>query len=233
MDTLMLQQPGVVLVFEAHSDDAVVGMGGLIKRFSEAGSKVVLCTVSKGETAHTMDNKDDIVAIRQREGTCADKVLGVHEHVFLAHACQDIRNDKPTFHEFVKIIRDVKPDFIFSHGPHERHRDHKAISQLAEEAWWKATEVNVLPELGEPFKARALLFYEVLPMFQDPADVCIDVTQHWNAKMDALACFESQMATMADFEGLVVGKARYRGYLIGTAYAEAFIYSTFMPRSSF
>jgi len=233
VEEILAKMPKTVLIFEAHSDDAVIGMGCLMKRLSNAGTKVVACTVTTGETAHSMDNKDDIVEIRRREGRCADKILGVHEHIFLAHPCQDVRNDKKTFHEFVKIIRDIKPDWIFTHGPQERHRDHRAISQLTEEAWWKATEQNVLPELGHPFKAGKVLFYEVLPMFDDDADVCIDATPYWDAKLDALNCFESQMATMGDFEGLVVGKARYRGYLIGTTFAEALIYSTFMPRSGF
>ena len=225
--------PSKVLVFEAHSDDTVIGMGGLVRKLSSHGVEICVCTVTKGETAHTEENVGDIVQIRQDEGKQADEVLGISEHIFLDHGCQDVRNERSTFHEFVKLIREQQPDIIFTHGSHEWHRDHRAISALTEEAWWKATEHDVLPELGKPFKANAVVFYEVIPMFTSNPDVCIDVTKYWNSKKDAIRCFTSQMNTMQEFEGLVDGKGLYRGYLIGCKYAEAFIFSKFLPRTTF
>lgn len=233
MNPLLLDQPKTVLVFEAHSDDMVIGMGGLVKLITTRGIKIVACTITRGETAHTPGEEDSIVTMRKHEGTEADKILGVKEHFFLDHGCQDLVNDRATFQEFVGIIRREKPDWIFVHGPHEWHRDHRAASQLVEEAWWKSTETNVLVELGKPHKARAVLFYEVLPMFDGKPDACIDVTNFWDAKKEALECFQSQSATMGSFNDLVEGKGLYRGYLIGCKYAEAFLFSRFMPRDRF
>jgi LmbE family N-acetylglucosaminyl deacetylase len=227
----VLDPPASILVFEAHSDDAVIGMGATIKKFSDQGTTITQVTVTKGETAHTLENVDDIVEIRRAEGTQADAILGVTTHVFLDHGCQAVENDRPTFQEFVKLIRKFRPDWIFTHAPSEWHRDHRAISAIAEEAWWKASEQNVLPELGEPFRAKACLFYEVLPMFTQP-DVCLDVSAQWQAKLDALECFASQAQNMS-FHGLVEGKGLYRGYLVGAAHAESFVYSTFLPRDRF
>ncbi|MFX0100600.1 MAG: PIG-L deacetylase family protein [Candidatus Hodarchaeota archaeon] len=232
-DRFTLPEPKSVLVFEAHSDDAVIGMGATIKKFTSKGIKITLCTVTKGETQHSADTKESIVGIRKDEGTCADKVLGIEEHIFLDHGCQAVVNDRPTFHEFVKIIREVRPSWIFSQGYHESHRDHRNIAAIAEEAWWKATEKDVLIELGEPHKADAFLFYEVLPMFTEKPDVCIDVSDCWESKLEAMKCFQSQMNTMNEVFNLINGKGLYRGYLIDAKYAEAFIYSRFMPRNSF
>ncbi|MHA1683625.1 MAG: PIG-L deacetylase family protein [Promethearchaeota archaeon] len=223
--------PKRVLIFEAHSDDAVIGMGATIKLMSESGIEVVLCTVTKGETQHSDKTKENIITIRKNEGLCADKILGVTNHVFFDHGCQAVENDRPTFHEFVEMIRNVKPGLIFTHSEHEWHRDHRAISKLAEEAWWKATEKDVLIELGEPHRARALLFYEVIPMFTRNPDVCLDVSAYWEFKKDAIKCFASQTETMNNFFNLINGKGMYRGYLVNCQRAEAFIYSRFLPRT--
>jgi LmbE family N-acetylglucosaminyl deacetylase len=229
----MLPPPRTVLVFEAHSDDMVIGMGGLVKLMASTGVKVVACTMTKGETAHAPGQEKSIVATRKEEGTKADKILGVNEHLFLENGCQALANDRPTFQDVVGIIRKVKPDWIFTHGSHEWHRDHRAASQIVEEAWWKATEANVLVERGLPHKAQAVIFYEVLPVFDGKPDVCIDVSAIWDAKMEAIKCFGSQANTMAGFHGLVEGKGLYRGYLIGCKHAEAFQFSRFMPRAMF
>src|SRR5271157_756456 len=233
LNSLMLDQPKTVLIFEAHSDDMVIGMGGTAKLMASKGIKIMTCTITRGETAHAPGEEDNIIETRKNEGTEADRILGVKEHFFLDHGCQDLVNDRATFQEFVGIIRREKPDWIFTHGPHEWHRDHRAASQLVDEAWWKASEVNVLVELGKPHKTRAVLFYEVLPQFDGSPDACIDVTNFWDAKLEALECFQSQSTTMGGFNGLVEGNGLYRGYLIGCKYAEAFIYSRFMPRDRF
>ncbi len=231
--TFTLPAPSSVLVFEAHSDDMAIGMGGLVRSFTSSGVKVVACTMTKGETAHAPDQEGSIVESRRNEGSNADKVLGVKEHLFLDHGCQALMNDRPTFQEVVGIIRRVKPDWIFTHGAHESHRDHRAASQLVEEAWWKATEANVLVELGAPHKAKTVIFYEVLPVFDGKPDVCIDVSRFWGAKLDAVKCFHSQYKTMGGFHGLVEGKGLYRGYLVGCEHAEAFQFSKLMPRAMF
>ncbi|MHA1370540.1 MAG: PIG-L deacetylase family protein [Promethearchaeota archaeon] len=222
-----------VLIFEAHTDDAVIGMGGVIKKFSDNGIHVTICTATKGETQHTPENRANIVKIRMKEGLYADQILGVNQHHFLNHACQALKNDRPTFHEFVGLIRKIRPDLIFSPSPCEMHRDHRIVAELSQEAWWKATENDVLIELGKPHRAPSLLFYEVLPTFSSPPHICIDITNEWRAKIKAINCFTSQMTTLKNVMDFVEGKARIRGYLIGSAYAEAFILSNFMPRTFF
>jgi LmbE family N-acetylglucosaminyl deacetylase len=229
----LLDPPKTVLIFEAHSDDMAIGMGWLVKLMATRGIKIVACTITHGETAHAPGEEKNIVETRKNEGMEADKILGVHEHFFLDHGSQALENDRSTFQEFVGIIRREKPDWIFTHSPHELHRDHRVASQLVEEAWWKATETNVLVELGKPYKAHAVLFYEVQPMFDGNVDACIDVTTTWDAKMEAIKCFQSQDATMGGFYNLVEGKGLYRGYLIGCEHAEAFQFSRFMPRARF
>ena len=224
---------GDVLVFEAHSDDAAIGMGGTIKHLSDRGVDVTVCTVTRGETASGDRSEGETISIRIEEGKRADEIMGVKKHLFWGVPCQGVTNDKSTFHAFVKLIREIRPGWIFTHGPHEWHRDHKTISALTDEAWWKASERNVLPILGEPFRARALHYYEVLPMFPWNPDTCLDVSSCWNAKKEAVACFTSQAETMGGFDGLVDGKGMYRGFLIGAARAEAFTSSRFMPRGGF
>jgi LmbE family N-acetylglucosaminyl deacetylase len=66
-----------------------------------------------------------------------------------------------------------------------KHRDHRAISALVTEAWWKASE-GVLADRGAPFKAKKLYYFEVTEPFTHP-DVILDITQYWEIRKKALS----------------------------------------------
>ena len=223
-----------ILVFGAHPDDETIGVGGTIALFSDAGYEVYVvtfCWSEKGDWSDTgyakAEWKEKISEMRRREALAADKVLGVRERIGLGLPTQGVVNDRETYQRVVEIIRRVRPIAIFTHYGEDKHRDHRAVSQITEEAWWKASE-NVLADLGEPWRARTLFFYEVLELFTHPTHI-VDVTETFQRKIEALHCFESQMPVLGDIVGYVEGLARARGYLIGAKYGEAFLRSSFLP----
>lgn len=223
-----------ILVFGAHPDDETIGLGATLAKLAEVGYEVHVVTFCWSETGRWEDTgyakaewRERISEMRRAEALEADKILGVRRRVGLALPTQGVVNDRRTYQRVVEIIRETRPIAIFTHYVEDKHRDHRAVSCITEEAWWKASE-SVLADLGEPWRAKVLFFYEVFELFTHPSHV-VDVTDTFNLKLEALKCFKSQLPVLGDVVGYVEGLARVRGYLIGVKYGEAFLQSTFMP----
>ncbi|MFQ5811057.1 MAG: PIG-L deacetylase family protein, partial [Armatimonadota bacterium] len=73
----------------------------------------------------------------------------------------------------VRIIREVRPDALFTHGPHEHHRDHANTHAIAIEAQWHAGE-PVVAALGAPYLTPHVYYYKGV-MDRRPS-VVIDVS---------------------------------------------------------
>lgn len=225
--------PPTALVFEAHADDCVIGMGGTVARLVAEGWQVVLVTVTRGETAYPRPElQGEVAEVRARETARAREILGLTTTpVAMERPCQGLVNDRDTYQDVVEIIRRVRPARIFTHQPGSKHRDHRACHAIVEEAWWKATE-RVLADRGAPFRAGALYLFEVTDLLARPS-VIVDVSTTFETKLAALRAYESQFEVLPGIERWVKGVAMARGYMSGCAYGEAFHASTFLPRSEF
>ena len=221
-----MESKETILIFEAHSDDAVIGMGGTILLKSTT-QNIVLVTMTKGETGYTsLEEKDTIQERRKNESLATDIFLGVKEHIFLDTPCQDLQNNLVNFHRVIEIIRKYRPTQIFTHKTPSKHRDHRNCHDLVTEAWWKASE-NVLPDLGDPVLVTKLYTFEVTDLFEFP-NFIFDIGDI-EPKLEVLQKFESQMGVLPGIEDFVKGLALVRGYQGGFKYGEAFQKSDFMP----
>lgn len=224
-----------ILVFGAHSDDETIGLGGTIAKLSEVGYEVYVVTFCWSETGEWEDTgyakaewKENIARMRRDEALAADKILGVRRRLGLALPTQGVENTREVYQKVVKIIREIRPIAIFTHYYEDKHRDHRAVSKVTEEAWWKASE-NVLADLGRPWYAPALFFYEVTELFTHPSAI-VDITSTFKIKIEALKQFKSQMLVLPKVIDFVEGLAKVRGYMIGVDYGEAFLASNLMPK---
>jgi len=214
-----------ILIFEAHSDDAVIGMGGMILKIKDI-KDIILITLTRGETGYTSEEeKNTISERREQESLATDVLLGIKEHIFLDNLCQDLRNSKENYQQIVQIIRTYTPSQIFTHKSPSKHRDHRNCHDLVTEAWWKASE-NVLPELGDPVRVPILYTFEITDLFEFPHSI-VDIGDI-NPKLEVLEKFESQMGVLPGIEDFVRGLALVRGYQGGFKYGEAFQKSDFM-----
>lgn len=223
-----------LLVFGAHADDETIGMGATIALLNELGYEIQVVTFCWSKEKDWQDTgyarpdwRETIAEMRRREALEADKILGVRERVGLGLPTQGVVNDKATYQHVVELIRRFKPLAIFTHYYRDKHRDHRAVSHITTEAWWKASE-KVLTDKGEPWKATSLFFYEIFDLFTRPSHVA-DVSNTMYRKVEALRCFKSQMPVLSDVISYVEGLAMARGYIIGVKYGEAFLFSNFMP----
>jgi len=155
--------------------------------------------------------------MRREEAAAADRILGTRKRIFLGYPVQGVPNDAETYRRCVAIIREARPDVIFTHYGEDKHRNHRNVSALTDEARWKAAE-NIMPEFGEPWHTPELYYYELLEFFTHPS-ILVDITDTLERKVEAMRACASQLE----------GPAAARGFGRGTRYAEAFLRSNLLP----
>ncbi len=218
-----------VLVFGAHVDDEVLGPGGTIARLVDLGAEVTVVTFTGGkDTGYALPEwKDKITEMRRLEAAAADRILGVKERIFLGHPVQEVPNDAATYRECVRLIRWLKPDVILTHWSEDKHRDHRAVSALTDEARWKAWD-HVLADLGEPYWTPELYFYELLELFPPPS-LLVDITDTIERKVAAMEQMPTQLLVLPQSPEYIRALGTARGYLRNRPYAEAFLASNLLP----
>src|SRR3712207_6290101 len=114
------------MVFAAHADDEIT-MAGTIARFAAEGARVVVVQMSDGCEGYPQpEMRDAIVALRREEAVACDQVLGIARRVMLLRPDMGLRHDKETLQECIKAIREERPQAVFTHGPADRHGDHRS-----------------------------------------------------------------------------------------------------------
>ena len=148
-----------ILVFGAHPDDEMT-MAATMARLADAGVAVAVATMTNGSEGYPRPElRGQIVALRRQEMAEADKVLGVSRRYRLDRDDMGLVADKPTLKECIRIVREVRPHAVFTHGPHDRHRDHLATHTLGVQATWHAGE-PVSADLGPPWRTPHLYYYK-------------------------------------------------------------------------
>jgi LmbE family N-acetylglucosaminyl deacetylase len=220
---------GAFLVFSAHPDDEAVGMGGTIAKLAKAGNDVFVVIFTKGEEGYADKKlKETISELRQKEIERVRGILGIKKYELMGRPDMGLKNDKETFKESIRIIRKFKADVVFTHYRVDRHRDHIAASKLVTEAFWQAGE-PVSMELGNPWRPRALYYYEETYPFRFPSHI-VDITETFDAKIDAMRTYTSQLPVVPFILDGIEGQAISRGSAIGAKYGEAFLRSKVTPR---
>jgi len=216
-----------VLIFCAHADDEVIGMGGTIRKFADAGAQIRLVMFSAGAEGYvTLEEKDTIVARRRGEAEAVCGILGIGEYVNLGQLDWDMRVGNELYHAVVHHIRGFTPDIIFSHY-YSDYNDHMAVSRVVQEGWFHAAAPCAMIE-GEVHPMVPLYEFEVVHRMPNPSLV-VDVTDTYPAKVEAMACYASQLEHVGGVFQLMEGRALERGALIGARYGEAFLRNNYRP----
>ena len=148
-----------ILVFGAHPDDELT-MAPTMAMLAEKGVEVYICISTNGSEGYPKPEwKDEIVQMRAREMAEADEIIGTTERICIGADDMGLTNDKATFKEFIRVVRHVRPDVVFTHGPHDMHRDHLNTHRISREAVWQAGN-PVSSDLGEPWTPGYLMYYK-------------------------------------------------------------------------
>ena len=191
---------GMVVI--AHADDAEYGCSGTVAKLCAEGWDMtyVLCTDgSKGSSDREISEKE-LSKARRVEQINAGKVIGLRDVAFLGYPDSYLEPTLSLRKDIAREIRRYKPDVVICQYPLRTldggwgvgHPDHLAAGEAALAAVFPtARDHMTFPELlEEGFEPHKVA--EVWIMGHPEPDVFIDVTDHVETAVKALAEHKSQ-----------------------------------------
>ncbi len=210
-DTTAANRKLKVVVTGGHPGDPEYGCGGTVARYTDLGHSVTLFYLNRGERECSEAAPNAGPGIRLAE---AEKACGIlkAKPVFAGQCDGSAIVDPAHYEKFRNLIAREKPDVLFTHWPIDNHADHRAISNLAYDAWL---------HLGRSF---AFYYYEVSSgedtLMFTPTDY-VDISATESRKH--AACYAHASQSPDKFYALQSEVARFRGIESGFRQAEAFI----------
>ncbi len=216
-----------VLLFCAHPDDEVIGMGGAIRKFAEAGANVRLIHFSPGAEGYASpEEKDTICETRRQETMKVCDVLGISSYANFGQLDWNIKVGNGTYRMVIEEIRSFRPDIVFTHLGSDYH-DHINVNQVVNEGWFHAP-LECAMEKEPVWKPVPLYEFEVIAPMVKP-QLVVDVTDTFKYKLQAMECYGSQTGIVGGAAQMLEGRALMRGQQIGVRYGEAFCRSATRP----
>lgn len=200
-----------VIVTGGHPGDPEYGCGGTVARYTDAGHEAVLLYLNRGEKSCPETPADAARNVRVREAARACEILKARP-LFAAQCDGHAVVDAEHYEAFRKTIEAERPDVLFAQWPIDGHRDHRAISTLAYDAWLA---------MGKNF---GFYYYEVSDgedtLMFTPTDF-VDITAAEPRKRQA--CYAHASQAPDKFYALQSQVTKFRGVESGHAQAEAYI----------
>ena len=219
-------EPCDLLVFGPHPDDIEIGLGATVARHVALGFRVGLCDLTAGEMG-----SNGTVDERLAEAEAARAVLGALWRVNLRWPDRAIGSRPEHIRSAAELIRRARPRAVAVPYWSVRHPDHPAASHVLTEAVFNSG-LRRFEADGDPWKPEWTCYYFI----NDSAtpSFVIDVSEHYEVKRRALACYVSQFRpasgdavatrlTSPTFRQLVESRDAQFGALAGVAYAEGVI----------
>lgn len=201
-----------VIVAGGHPGDPEYGCGGTVARYTDLGHEAVLLYLNRGD-AGFMEKPpaEDTAPMRMAEAAKACQILKARP-MSAGQFNGKAVVDGPHYDEFRKILEAERPDVLITQWPIDGHRDHRAISALAYDAWLR---------MG---KKCAFYYYEV----SNGEDTLMFAPTHYvditlvEARKRA-ACYAHASQTPDRYYALQSQVTKFRGLESGYAQAEAYI----------
>ena len=173
-----------------------------------AGHDVTVVVATDNDKGSFELTADELRSLRDRELNGAAQVLGVARVVPLGYSDGDLAYDAPARvlrGECMRLIRDLRPDIVFTWDPftpYEGHPDHRAIAVAASEAASFSHFPNFYPEQItdglQPHYVGERWYFAKSPRDQNKF---VDIDGYIDRKIEALWQHEAQMVlTVADMK---------------------------------
>lgn len=187
-----------VLAVGAHPDDVEIGVGGTLAAHASSGDRLVILTMSGGSVGGN-------AGARHQESEEAAAVVGAQLiHLSFEDTHLDPASGPITAVE--KVIREFRPDQIYTHSNRDRHQDHRAVHQSVQVA---SRDVGDLACFQSPSSTTD---------FQP--NLFVDIAEHLETKLRMLRAFSSQAHRDYMAQDLVRATARYWSRFTAGRYAE-------------
>lgn len=220
------------LFIGAHPDDIEIHAAGTIAKMTAGGSRVMISDMTQGE----MGSRGTIEE-RKVEAENAAKVLGA-DRVNLKLPDGKLQTTyEQNVRAIVELIRETKPQAVFTHPQGDHHPDHNATWQAVRFACFQSGVLKY--ETGQERHMVSQLFYFVTSRKRWPKepDFIVNTTDFHLKKIESLKCYSSQLANK-NYNGpatyvssdqawrMIDVFAGFMGGLIGKEFGEGFTSET-------
>ncbi len=214
-----------LLAFGPHPDDVEIGLGGTLAKQAALGHAVGLCDLTRGEMS-----SNGTPERREQEAETARKVLGAAWRENLGLPDRAIGTDPDHTRLVVELIRRVRPRAVAIPYWHDRHPDHEAAAAMLRDAVFNA-KLKRYAAAGDPWQPAWVCYYFINDA--GPASFVVDVSDYYDVKRKALACYASQFTRAPDdaetrlnspvFNQLIESRDAQFGALAGVRFAEGVV----------
>jgi bacillithiol biosynthesis deacetylase BshB1 len=214
-----------LLAFGPHPDDLEIGLGGTLAKHAAKGHAVGLCDLTRGEMSSNGTPEE-----RLKEAEEARKVLGAAWRENLSFPDRAIGSSPNHLRAVVELIRRCRPRAVALPYWDDRHPDHVTSASMLREAVFNA-KLRRYDAEGAPWQPEWACFYFIND--SAPPSFVVDVTDYYDLKRRALACYRSQFARATEgaetrlnsssFNRLIESRDAQFGALAGVSFAEGII----------
>lgn len=215
-----------LLVFGPHPDDIEIGLGATVARHTAMGRSVGFCDLTAGELGSNGTPEE-----RRREAEQAARVLGAAWRENLGWPDGGIENTPSQVRSAVACIRRHRPRAVAVPYWRDRHPDHVAASRVLTISVFKSG-LRRFERGAAPWQPEWICYYFINDSTR-PSFV-IDVSDHYETKRTALACYRSQFEGRDDgtvgtrlnapsFRQLIESRDAQFGALAGVVFAEGIV----------
>ena len=217
-----------ILVFAAHPDDELLGLGGTIRKFVNDGMTARAVIMAEGITsrADTREEADkaELIAL-QEDAEKASHIVGYESIDFCG--LPDNRMDGLELLDVIKIVSSFvekyQPDTIFTHHHGDLNIDHRITCEAVLTACRPVGDYCVKRIYTFETPSSTEWNYNYTEPFVP--NVYVDVTETIEAKVQGMACYKTESTRYPhprSKEGLY-SLGRFRGTNAGFEIAEAFM----------
>lgn len=182
-----------VLIIGAHPDDPEKSCG-TAARYIALGHKVRLVSMTNGDAGHFKMGGAPLAKRRTEEARRAGEVIGA-EYIVLDNHDGELMPTLENRRTVIGLIREFKPDLIFTHRPNDYHPDHRYTGILVQDAAYMITVPNIVA--GTPHLDKNPVIMYMSDRFTKPNPfepyVVVGIDDVIEKKIDMYHCHESQM----------------------------------------
>lgn len=173
------------MAFGAHPDDAELGCGGLLVKWSRKGYRLGITDLTKSELS-TRGTPES----REREAQQATEFLGLDVREQMEFPDGHLKVTRERKEKVAERIRKHRPRIILAPYWDDFHPDHEAASNLVYEASVLAS--RAAHESDHPYFATQKIVYYMIHHDFDPSFV-VDISDVWKEKKKLVRMYRTQL----------------------------------------
>ena len=204
-------QPVKWLCICAHQDDCeIMAVDGILKGYySKKYSFALVETTDGGGSARSGKfanyTDEEMMQIRIKEQQKAAEIGKYHALFMLNYSSSEVKNkdNKDLVNEYIEIIKELKPQVIYTHSILDKHPTHIGVTLKVIEA------IRSLPKELHPKLFYGCEVWRGLDWISDEKKIGFDVSRNEKLQKKLLDVFESQIAGGKAYTKASIGR-RYQ-----------------------